>query len=311
MDSNDPYCAAVACTVAATTRRRPLPASLINDKLLKTLLSDESAPQRAAAAAYALQSTATALPGHWQPLDWGWLEGLLRRVGSECRVDLSSRLQSYTAALDLTADALRSAAATASGSSSSSSSLPLVLNGAPSLEAAVKRSLQHTVSAWKRWGGGRATAAALSSQDTAAADTAAMRGCACRAAAKLTGLITLLLVKAAAARPQQVGQWCLDALVPLSSAEPLLLHELLCYWQGHGLLPAALPQQLLNCLPRDIGSGSGSSSRRGSSSSSSEEVRQTLVLKRYLERAAGVRTGTTEEQPQSGAQMLHDLLQQG
>jgi hypothetical protein len=228
-------------------------------------------------------------------------------------VDLSSRLQSYTAALDLTADALRSAAATSSSnsSSSSSSSLPLVLNGAPSPEAAVKRSLQHTVSAWKRWGGARATAAAPAAQDATAAATAAMRGCACRAAAKLTGLITLLLVKAAAVRPQQIGQWCLDALVPLSSAEPLLLHELLCYWQGHGLLPAALPQQLLNCLPRDIGSGSGSSSRRGSSSSSSEEVRQTLVLKRYLERAAGVRTGTTEEQPQSGAQMLHDLLQQG
>jgi hypothetical protein len=119
-------------------------------------------------------------------------------------------------------------------------------------------------------------------------------------------------VKAGAVRPQQVGQWCLDALVPLSSAEPLLLHELLCYWQGHGLLPAALPQKLLNCLPRDIGSGSGSSSRgSSSSSSSSEEARQTLVLKRYLMRAAGVHAGTTEGQPQSGAQMLYDLLHQG
>jgi hypothetical protein len=291
----------VACAVTATTRRRPLPAALINDKLLKTLLSEESAPQRASAAAHALQSTATALPGHWQPLDWGWLEGLLRRVGSECRADLSSRLQSYTAALDLTTGALRSAAATGS-------SLPLVFNGAPSHEAAVKRSLQHTVSAWKRWGGGRATAAALAAQDSTAADTAAMRGCACRAAAELTGLITLLLVKAGAARSQQVGQWCLDALVPLSSAEPLLLHELLCYWQGHGLLPAALPQQLLNCLPRDIGSGS---SRGGSSSSSSAEFKQTLVLKRFLMRAAGVRTGSAEGQPRSGAQMLYELLQQG
>ncbi|KAG5187488.1 hypothetical protein JKP88DRAFT_243988 [Tribonema minus] len=274
IDTPDPGCAAAAIAAQAHTYRRH-PSDSLTDTIFNVILKPGVALLRVAAVAHALGAANKAVPGHWQPLDWAWLEGLMRRVGMRVGGPVEGELMAHAVALEFVGKALQAEVGR--------KSLPPILNGAASYEAAVRSSMRYAIAAWTAT---EATSATTTSSEHALHSRAA------RAVVAVASLVNHVLIVCGSIPAYTVAEWCRDAVSPIANADPVGARRLLCMLNAHNGVPKPLPALLLPCLP----------SHDGESATSRE-------LRSYLLRRSGVADMDTPEELAAAALLMCGLRQ--
>ncbi|KAG5184111.1 hypothetical protein JKP88DRAFT_244977 [Tribonema minus] len=272
IDTPDPGCAAAAIAAQSNTCGRH-PSDSLTDTIFNVILKPGVALLRVTAVARALGAANEAVPGYWQPLDWAWLEGLMRRVGMRVGGPVEGELLAHAVALEFVGKALQAEVAR--------KTLPPILNGAASYEAAVRSSMRYAVAAWTAT---EATSAATTSGEHALHSRAA------RAVVAVASLVNHALMVCGSIPAYTVAEWCRDAVSPIANADPVGARRLLCMLNAHDGVPKPLPALLLPCLP----------SHNGESATSRE-------LRSYLLRRSGVADMDTPEELAAAALLMCGL----
>ncbi|CAM9974766.1 unnamed protein product, partial [Phaeothamnion confervicola] len=143
--------ASVAANFAELVECKGLaPPAWLTEQLLQQL-TESRCPSRIEAVRRMLVSARRQWLGHWQPLNWGWFEGVVSSVAGDSGGAVHANVIALEAMNDLLAD--YHVRALGGPASEDEKGLPLVFQTAPSVRAAMRTIVARVVSTWQHFGG--------------------------------------------------------------------------------------------------------------------------------------------------------------